>query len=321
MTPETRPSTSARTSTATGLALVVGSAILFSGKAILVKLAYPYGVDAITLLALRMAMSLPIFVAISVACELSWQAKDPPVATPARDRASVAALGFMGYYLASYLDFVGLTYVTASLERLVLFSYPTFAVLLSALFFRTRIGAREAVALGLSYVGITLAFGSEAHANGPSVVKGAVYVALSALAYAVYLVGSGRLVTRYGSTRFVAQAMTMACLAVLSHFALTRPIHSLFTLPPVLYAFGAAIAIFTTVIPTVLLGAGMRRIGSNQAAIAGMVGPVSTIVLARIFLGERFGALEALGTVLVLAGVAQLGFARPKPSATATTTA
>ncbi len=305
MTSDARPSSST-----TGLALVVASAILFSGKAILVKLAYPYGIDAITLLALRMAMSLPIFLAMSVGYELAWRraghAASSP--TPARDRASVAALGFMGYYLASYLDFVGLTYVTASLERLVLFSYPTFVVVLSALFFRTRIGRREALALGLSYVGILLAFASEASARGPSVVKGAIFVALSALAYAVYLVGSGRLLGRYGSTRFVTQAMTMACVAVLSHYALTRPIAALFKLPGALYAYGAAIAVFTTVAPTILLGAGMRRIGSNQAAIAGMVGPVSTIVLARIFLGERFGLLEALGTLLVLVGVAQLGF-------------
>jgi drug/metabolite transporter (DMT)-like permease len=276
-------------------------------------MASTYGIDAITLLALRMAMSLPIFVAMSVTYELSWRRAGPPEKTPASDRAKVAALGFMGYYLASYLDFVGLTYVTASLERLLLFSYPTFTVILSAILFRVRIGRREALALGLSYVGIGLAFGAEATARGPSVVKGAACIGMSALVYAVYLVGSGRLLGRYGSTRFVAQAMTMACVAVLGHFALARPVGALFALPPVLYAYGAAIAVFTTVLPTVLLGAGMRRIGSNQAAIAGMVGPVSTIVLARIFLGERFGVLEALGTVLVLVGVAQLGLAKATP--------
>ena len=293
----------------TGLALVLVAAILSSTKAIFVKLAYPYGVDALTLLALRMMMSLPVFLVLAVLEEM--RARRLGEKTPARDYAIVAVLGLFGHYLASYLDFAGLAYVSAGLERLVLFTYPTFAVLISAVFFKHRITRREIIALAMSYVGVVFAFGGERFAAGHDIAKGVTLIGISAVAYAIYLVGSGRLIERFGANRLVAQAATVSCVAVLAHFASTRPLSALRVPWPVLQ-HAAAIALLSTVIPIFLVAQGMRRIGASRTAIITSVGPVATIVLARVFLDEGFGALQAIGTAFVLLGVAQLGMAKPE---------
>jgi drug/metabolite transporter (DMT)-like permease len=293
-----------------GLGLVVASALLFSAKAVFVKLSYVHGVDAITLLALRMIYSLPVFAVIAWREERRAREegtlKDEPF-----DRWRVAALGALGYYLGSYLDFVGLQYVTASLERLVLFTYPTFTVLFGWLFFRQRITRREVLALSLTYAGIALAFGGDAGGRGEHAPLGAALVAMSAFVYAAYLVGSGRIVGRIGATRLVAQAMTVSAIAVLVHFALTRPL-SLLAQPTIVQVYAVTIAVFCTVAPTLLLGHGIRRVGASDAAIAGSIGPMSTIGLAAIFLGERMGALELAGSVLVVLGVLSLGRKAPQ---------
>lgn len=292
----------------TGLALVLAAAILSSTKAIFVKLAYPYGVDAVTLLALRMAFSLPVFAVLAVIEEVRARANGRT--TPLRDYVAVAALGVAGHYVASYLDFQGLTYVSAGLERLVLFTYPTFAVLLSAALFRHRVTRRELVALGLSYVGVVLAFAGERVAVGPNLVRGVALVAGSAVSYAIYLVGSGRMIERFGANRLVAQAATVSCVGILAHFAFTRPVAAL-RVPAPVYGHAAGIAVFTTVVPLFLLGQGIRRLGASRSAIVTSVGPVATIFLAWVFLDEPFGALQALGTTFVVIGVAQLGLKKP----------
>jgi len=301
----------ARRDELTGFALVATSAVLFSGKAVLVKLAYPYGVDPLTLLALRMALALPVFAALSTTEELAARRAGQRVS--AADRAAIVLLGVVGYYGASLLDFLGLADVSAGLERLVLYVYPTLTVLLGAALFGQRIGRREWIAIGASYAGILLAFGGEAQVTeGGHVVRGTLLVSASALAYAVYLVGSGRVLPRVGSARFVSQAMTAAGVAVLAHYAAARPFAALFALPREVLWIGVVMALFATIAPTLLVGAGMRRIGPSRVAIAGMIGPASTIVLARIVLSERFGALQAAGTALVLLGVTQLAIA-PAP--------
>ncbi len=297
----------------TGLALVLVAAILSSTKAIFVKLAYPYGVDALTLLALRMMMSLPVFLALSIVEER--RARRERRVTPARDYVIVGVLGLFGHYLASYLDFLGLAYVSAGLERLVLFTYPTFAVLISAVFFKHRITRREIIALAMSYVGVVFAFGGERIAAGHDIRRGVTLIGISAVAYAIYLVGSGRLIARFGANRLVAQAATVSCVAILAHFAATRPLSALRVPIPVLW-HAAAIAVLSTVIPIFLVAQGMRRIGASRTAIVTSVGPVATIVLARVFLDESFGALQAIGTAFVLLGVAQLGMAKQPASTT-----
>lgn len=289
-----------------GIALVVLSAVLFSAKAIFVKLAYPYGVDAITLLALRMAMALPFFVVIAVVTERRFAG-----ATAGRDRALVAVLGAVGYWLASFLDYAGLAHVTASLERVALFSYPTFTVLIDRLVFGRRIGPRAVVALLLSYAGIAIALGGEARVSGSSAVLGTSLVIASALVYAGYLAGAGRIIPRFGSMRFVSHALTIACLVVMMHFAITHPMSALSVPAPVL-GWSALTAVVSTVIPTLLLGAGIRRVGASEAAIAGSVGPVSTLVLGAVVLGESVTVARAVGSALVLVGVTWLSLSRGK---------
>lgn len=290
---------------ATGVAFVLGGALLFSAKAVVVKLCFPYGVDPLTLIALRMALALPFFAVLSAIEEWRWVRSGRPPIQP-RDVGVVAVLGALGYYGASTLDFYGLFDVSAGLERLVLFAYPTLTVLISWGWLGRRPTRRELVALGLTYAGIAVAVAEGVGARGAHVLRGTLFVAASALSYALYLVGSGRVVARLGATRLVAHAMTVSCALVLAHFASARPWSALAVPAPVL-GYGAVLAVACTVIPTLLQGHGIRRVGASQAAILGSVGPVSTIALAALLLGERPTWIEISGMLLVLLGVAQLG--------------
>jgi drug/metabolite transporter (DMT)-like permease len=210
-------------------------------------------------------------------------------------------LGVLGYYLASVLDFYGLVYISAGLERLILFVYPTLVVVMSALLFKTPITRRTLLALALTYGGVALALKTEtASAEGPDVWLGVALIFGCALSYAAYLVGSGRLIPRVGSLRFTALAMIVSSVAMLVHFAV---VGGRFTghAPPI-YVHGLLLALCCTVLPVFLLAEGIRRIGAGSSAIIGAVGPVSTLALANATLGEEVHALQALGTLLVLVG-------------------
>jgi len=280
-----------------GAGFVALSAVGFSAKAIMVKLAYGYTADATTVLALRMGFSVPFFIGMAL-----WSGRQGQAPLERRDWMAVAGLGMLGYYLASFLDLLGLQLISASLERLILFLYPTMVVLLSALFFRQPIGRREVVALALSYGGIGLVFASDASFRQGGVGPGALLVFGSALAYAFYLLGSGRVIPRVGAMRFTAYAMSAACGMSVVQFAVTRPLSALQVSPHV-YGLTAAMAVFSTVLPSSLLAIGIRRIGASRAALVGTIGPVATIVLAYFILGEAISALQLLGAALVLAGV------------------
>lgn len=281
------------------------AAVGFSAKAILVKLAYGYYVDAITLLSLRMAFSAPIFLAIAV-----WSGRQSErAALQGQDWLAVLGLGLVGYYLSSLLDFTGLQYVSAGLERLVLFLYPTLVVLLSAALFKHRVGLRELAALALSYAGITLVYLHDAHSDQARIALGVGLVFLSTLSYAVYLVGAGHFIQRIGVIRFTAYAMTVASIATLFQFALTHPLSSL-VLPTRVYMLSAAMALFSTLLPVFMLSAGMRLIGASRTAMIGAIGPVATILLAHWFLGEAMSWAQWLGSALVLSGVLMISLAR-----------
>jgi drug/metabolite transporter (DMT)-like permease len=275
------------------------AAIAFSGKAVIIKLAYRHGVDAVTLLALRMLFSAPLFVA------LAWvsgrRAPAPPVAR--NDLWAIVALGIVGYYLSSYFDFVGLQYITAALERLVLFLYPTFVLLLSALLFGRRISARDVLAVAISYVGIAVVFMNDLRTQPGNVVAGSLWVLASALLYATYLLGSGRLVERVGSIRFACYAGVVSCVAVVAHFLATRDWHLIASQPAPVYGLSILMAAVSTVLPIVLTSEGIRRIGASHASIVGSVGPVATIFLGFVFLGEPITFVQLSGAALVLAGV------------------
>ncbi|MCB0587542.1 MAG: DMT family transporter [Phaeodactylibacter sp.] len=285
----------------TGAALVLLGAVLFSTKAVIVKLAYRYEVDSISLLALRMLFSLPFFLLVA---SYSGKASNRRHARLShRDRWSILILGVMGYYLASLLDFLGLQYITAGLERLILFVYPTLVLLIGALVFREPVYRRQLGALVLTYVGITIAFlEGLSLSGGKNFVLGTVMVFFGALAYAVYIVGSGRLLPRIGTLRFTSLAMTAAAAAVLIHHGIARQWH-LFGFPAPVYGLAFLMALIATVLPSFILSEGIRIIGSGNASIVGSIGPVSTIVLAYIFLGEQLGWMQWSGTILVISGV------------------
>lgn len=289
-----------------GILLVASGAILFSGKAVIIKLAYRYGVDAVTLLALRMLLSAQFFVLLGW-----WAARGADVQPlSSRDKGSLVMLGLIGYYLASYFDFLGLQYVTAALERLLLFVHPTFVVMFSALLFGRRITGRDVFAILLSYLGIFVVFGVDLATQPGNVALGAFWVLLSALFYAAYLIGSGRLVGRVGSMRFACYAGLISSVAVVVHFLVTREVALIFSQPAPVYWLALVMAVFSTVMPIVLTSEGIRRIGASHASIIGSVGPLATIFLGAIFLGEHVTVVQIAGALLVLGGVLTISLAR-----------
>jgi drug/metabolite transporter (DMT)-like permease len=287
-----------------GLALATAGSIAFSGKAIIVKLAYRYGVDAVTLIMYRMLFALPLFVG------LAWWAGRgrPPLA--ARDWRIVAGLGFSGYYLASFLDFAGLAYVSAGFERLVLYLNPTLVLLIGRVLFKRRVARAQLVALAVSYAGVLLVFGHEVRIAGSHVALGAALVFGSAVSYAVYLVFSGEEVRRLGSLRLTGLATTVACLLCLAQFALTHPLAAAHVAPQVLW-LSVLNATACTFAPVLMVMMAIERVGATVAAQTGMVGPVSTILMGILILGEPFTAWIGVGTVFVLSGIWLLAKARP----------
>jgi len=288
-----------------GLGLAVLGAICFSTKAILVKLAYRHGVDSISLLALRMGFALPVYLLIGQLLCRRRLAK-----LNRRDWGLLLIVGTAGYYLASLFDFLGLQYVTAGMERLILFAYPTLVVLFSALFMGQSISRRQRYALLLTYLGIGVAFlqGAQLSAN-PQFALGAVLVFCCAFTYSLYMIGSGYLLPKLGTVHFTTVAMSAACVAVLVHHLLQYQWQLMHFQAPV-YGYAFLMSILSTVMPTFLIAEGIRRIGASNAAIVGSVGPISTIILAHLILDEQFGILQMLGTVFVIVGVLTLTLAK-----------
>ena len=288
-----------------GLLLAVLGAIGFSGKAIIVKLAYRHGVDAVTLLMWRMLLALPLFLLLAW-----WAGRDQPRLT-ARDWRDIAVLGFSGYYLASFLDFAGLAYITASLERLILYLNPTLVLLISAVFFHHRIQRRQVLALAISYAGVVAVFAHELHFEGSSTAIGAALVFGSAVSYAIYLALSGRVVQRLGALRLTGLASSVACALCIVQFLLLRPLSAAWVAEPVLW-LSLLNATACTVAPVLMLMLAIARVGAPLSAQVGMVGPMSTILMGYFILGEPMNAWIALGTLLVLGGVFLVS-ARPGP--------
>lgn len=285
-----------------GLLFATLGAIGFSFKAIFVKLAYRYGVDAETLLALRMGLSLPFFVVMGLVADARATRR-----MGGRDWLWMVALGFSGYYLSSYLDFLGLRYITAALERLILFLYPTLVIVLSALFLAKPIGRRTLVALALCYCGIGLAVGHDLHVAGEvgevgEVALGGALVFASALSYALYLMGNGQVVGRLGAMRVTAFATSVACVLCIGQFFVLRPASAL-DQPWQVYALGAAMALMSTVAPVWLVSEAIRRLGAGPVSLMGTLGPVVTIFLGWLLLDEVLGVSQLAGAALVIAGV------------------
>ncbi len=293
--------------------LVFLGAIMFSTKAVMVKLAYRYEVDSISLLALRMIFSLPLFLLIAQYDRRKQQ--ESRQALTSKDWIYTFGLGVMGYYLASLFDFIGLNYISAGMERLILFLYPTIVVLLSAILFKEKIGRNKAGALLLTYAGVAIAFAQNVQqGEDDNLWLGAGLILVSAFTYAIYLLGSGQFLPRLGTLRFTSLAMMGACVAVIGHHGIVQQ-WQLFHFPAPVYYLSILMAIFATVVPSFLISEGIRLIGASNAAVIGSIGPISTIILAYIFLGESFGGWQWVGTFLVIGGVLMISLQKHRSKA------
>lgn len=299
-----------KSSKITGAIMVLFGAIGSSSKAILAKLAYPYGIDPLSLLAIRMMMVFPVFLVIFLLSKSPYQSRPKP-----QDYLLVFPFALLGYYVASFLDFYGLQFVPAAIERLILFTYPTLVVLLSWAFLKKKINQRQALALLLAYVGILVVLLGDIQLPDKSTLwKGGFWIFISALSYAIYLIGSGIFIPRFGVIRFTALAMCIASVGVFVHAWLGRPDGSLSLLeyPTPVYVYIGLIGLLATIFPSFLISGGIMRIGASNTAIIGSVGPVSTIVLAYVFLGERLTWVQVLGTAVVVAGVMMISVGRER---------
>jgi drug/metabolite transporter (DMT)-like permease len=281
-----------------GVSLGILGVILFSSKAVMVKLAYNYEVDAITMLLLRMLFSFPFYVVIAYLHRNDAH----EIKTTRKDYLWLVFFGLVGYYLASLFDFVGLTYIKASLERIILFVYPTIVILLNRLFLKQPITKTQIIAIFLSYLGILIAFSEEVAIAGNEVYIGGFFVLLSAITYASYLAGSGWLIPKFGVVKFTTYAMLVSCCSVFLHYSFTNEI-ALFNLPWQAYGLGFLIAVFATVIPSFLVSYSIKIISSSNFAIVSGIGPISTIVLAAIFLNETLTLFQLFGALLVITGI------------------
>lgn len=287
---------------ASGVTLAVLAAFGFSFKAIFIKLAYPFGVSALTLLTLRMVFSLPAFLWVG------WREgrSSPPLTR--REKLGVVGLGLVGYYGASLLDFIGLQYISAGLERLILFTYPTLTLLIGIWWLGERSHPRQWLAIALTYVGIGLAVAHDLQINTDrtAVLIGGSFVFLSAVCYAAYTTGAAVLITRLGSARFASLAMLVSTAGTLLHFVLTEPLAALVQ-PWQVYALALGMAVFSTVMPVFMQSAAIRRLGSSQAALMSTLGPPLTIVFGALILHEPMSLAQGLGALLVVSGVVLAG--------------
>lgn len=289
-----------------GFVIAFIGSVLFSTKAIIVKKAFAEThTDALTLLTLRMVFSLPFFIAAAI---FAANKKDN-VKLTARHWAGIAGLGIIGYYLSSLFDFKGLQYISAGLERLILFLYPSFVVLINAALFKQKISGIQKTALLLTYAGIAIAcFGEiKFDFSNPHFLLGSLMIFICAVTYSMYVVGSGKIIPLTGATKFTAYTMLAATAGIFIHFTLAGNYHSMPT-GNLFWIYGFLLAIIATVIPGFLISNAMKRIGSNNVAIISSIGPVSTIIQAHFILGERIFIEQIIGTLLVIAGVLLTGW-------------
>lgn len=294
--------------TTVGFLITFLGAVLFSTKAIIVKKAFGNThTDALTLLTLRMIFALPFYLFSAIIISN----KKENIRITKKQWFFVVILGMFGYYISSLLDFVGLQYISAGLERLILFLYPTFAVLINVYFFKQKMHNFQKVALLLTYIGITVAYYGELKidTHNPDFYFGSLMVFICAITYAVYIAGSGKIIPAIGANKFTGFAMLAATAGIFIHFLFAGNINTL-SANTNLWGYGLLLAVLSTVIPSFLISNGLKRIGSNNVAIISGIGPVSTIVQAHYFLGEKIFAEQIFGTLLVIAGVLLTGWKR-----------
>jgi len=283
-----------------GVALATSGAVLFAGKGIVAKLIYRHGVDAQTLIALRMVFSLPFFLIAAAWVGYRTPAEQSP--WQPNDAWRVIGLGLLGYYLASYLDFLGLQYVSVGLERVILYLNPTLVLLISAIALRRPISRRQWLAMSIAYCGVILVFWHDLSASGPDVPLGSALIFGSTVAYSIYLVSCGEMVRRLGAIRLMAWAMIVSCIACIAQALILSPAE-LFSQPSAVYQLSMMNAVLCTVMPVFLTMMGVERIGTPVASQLGMIGPAATIAMGAMFLGEAVDPVQLIGTAIVIAGI------------------
>ena len=279
------------------LLLTLLGAVLFSVKGVFIKFAYQYQVDTVTLLTLRMAIAVPVYLLIGFYSERFY-----PQRISRRQLFIIACFGFLGYYLASYLDMQGLHYISVSLERVILYLYPTFVLILSAIVFRQRIKTREAIALMIAYAGIVLIFFESFQLDAIDYVRGSVLVAMSAFVFAIFMLGSDKHIKLVGSVRFTAYAMSAAGFAVFVYYLLSAR-SGLFDQHTEVYIWASVLAVLSTIIPTFFISHGMKILGAKKVSMLGVVGPVSTLIIGVLFLDERINSVQLAGMITVIMAV------------------
>ncbi len=280
-----------------GWFIAIVGIVLFSAKAVLVKLAYQYEVSSVHLLLFRLGFSLPVYLGLIY----YFKSKQEEVVKKT-DYLWIIFFGFIGYYLASYFDFLGLQYITAGLERIVLFVYPTLVLIISRIFFKTKITKEQVGAIIITYVGVIIAFWNEVEVSGNHVYLGVFLIFLSALTYAVYLVGSGWLISKFGVMLFTSYAMVVSAICVIAHYLITDRM-SLINYPKEVYVLSVLMAFVSTIIPSFLVSLAIKKMGASSFSILGSIGPIATIILAYIFLDESISSLQILGAMIVILGV------------------
>lgn len=282
-----------------GVFILVIANIGFSSKAVLIKLMYLHHVDTISVIALRMLFSLPFYIVIAYFLSKN----EANVKLSPKEWLMIGGLGILSYYISSMLDFLGLQYVSAGVERLILFTYPTMVVILAAIFLKKKITTPQYIALVLTYIGVVLAFIAEKGLGEQSnLIKGGLYILTCAFTYSLYVLGTGELAQRVGSIKFTCYAMIAASIPSLIQSAIHNGV-DVFHYPIEVYWLTVWLVVIATVIPTFLIVEGIRIVGAGNSSIIGFVGPVSTIFLAYFLLAEKVSFLQLLGTAIVLAGV------------------
>ncbi len=284
-----------------GAILTLVGAVLFAGKAVIVKWLYiNHPIDTVSLLALRMLFSMPFYIFILVRNKIQ---KPTEIRLTTKEWAWMLAIGLVGYYLASFFDFWGLQYISASVERLVLFIYPTIVVILYAILFKKKIQKIQYIALIITYLGILLAFVPDLKIGlQKNLAFGAFLIFMSAFTYALYLIGNGEMVKKIGTTLFTCYAMLISTVMIMLHYWVVAD-HNIFNFESIVYYQCLIMAVFCTVIPSFLVSEGIKRVGSGNAAIIGSVGPMATIFMATYFLKESFNNWQIAGTICILVGV------------------
>ena len=290
-----------------GVLLALTGTLFFSAKSIVIKKVYQYGVGVESLMVLRMAMAAPIYALIFLLNATRGNA------ISAKDLLAICAIGVIGYYMASYLDLSGLRYISASFERIILYLFPSFVLIISVVFFNHKLKTSEVLAFVLSYLGIMVIYAQDFQAGGHEVTRGMLLVLGSALAFSLFVVLSGQYIAKAGSVRFTSISMLGASVAVFLHY-LAHGAETITAFDRQSYAWILVLALLCTVLPSYLINMAVQRIGAPRVAILGTISPVFTIVMAYAFLHELSTVMHIVGFALVIMGIAVISVPKPKPA-------